>query len=88
MLVGSVVTVAFVIWCAVGGIGSAYSDCVVVDMVFVDIVHVSIMKIVFVTVMLYGLVATAFAVFVIVIFMLTVAAHHLLLKVLTKKFVW
>ena len=84
---GSVVTVTFVIWCAIGGIGSVYRDFVVVDMIVVHIVQVSIMKIVFVTVMLYGLVSTAFAVCVIVIFMLTVAAHHLLLQILTKKFV-
>ena len=88
MLVGSVVTVTFVFGCAIGGISSAYRDFVVVAMVVVHVVHVSIMKIVFVTFMLYGLVSTAFAVFVIVIFMLTVAAHHLLLQILTKKFVW
>lgn len=42
VLVGGVVTVTFVVRCAIGGVGSAYGDFVVVDMVVVHIVHMPV----------------------------------------------
>ncbi len=85
VFVGGIVTVALVLWCAAGSIGSADGNGVVMDMVIVHVVHVTIMEIIFVTIMFYGFVATAFTVCVIVVFMLTVAAHHLLLHNFIKS---
>lgn len=75
VLVFTVVAAALVIWCAIGSIGTTNAQRMIVHMIAMYVMEVTVMKIVFMTIMLDGLVAATFSVFMVMSFMFASASH-------------